>query len=157
MLEPLLGERKPAAATPAASKRAEIAAAPLGERHGLLQAYLVDVIRRVLRIPAGKPLATDQPLNRFGIDSLMAVELRNRIEADLSLALPVSKILLCTGLDKLASELLESLAIAPAADSGGVIEPARAATPLERMLGDRQAEGDELLDDLIDEDVRIPA
>src|SRR6201999_208121 len=101
-------------------KRAEITAAPESERPALLEAYLVESMRRVLRMPANKPLATDQPLNRFGLDSLMAVELKNRIEADLSVGLPVSKILLCTGLSKLASELLVLMEMSArvAADGG---------------------------------------
>jgi NADPH:quinone reductase-like Zn-dependent oxidoreductase/malonyl CoA-acyl carrier protein transacylase/short-subunit dehydrogenase len=141
MLEALIGA---SAAASTSSLRAEIASAPEGERHALIEAYLVEAMRRVLRVPANKELATDQPLNRFGVDSLMAVELKNRIEAELAVGLPVSKILLCTGLSKLASELLLLIDMSAAAAAVSGSAPAPAAARERLSIGDDA----ELLEDL---------
>lgn len=109
MLETLLGQAGELATSAAAdgevSRVAALAKLPEHERLQAVEQYLVDVTRRVLRISPTKSLARDQSLNRLGLDSLMAVELKNRIDADLSVTLPVSKILLCSGLCHLASEV----------------------------------------------------
>ena len=67
------------------------AAAP-EERHGLLQTFLVHQIARVLRCSPAK-VDVHQPLTKLGIDSLMAVELKNRVEASLTIKMPVVALL----------------------------------------------------------------
>jgi len=127
MLEALLAETQSTSSGGAADAglRAAVLSAPSEARSVLIEAHLVEVIRRVLRVPASKDVPLDLPLNRFGIDSLMAVELKNRIEADLGVVLPVSKILLSTGVSKLAQEVLDALPVA-SAKGGDVTEPIRA-------------------------------
>src|SRR5262249_7237480 len=53
-----------------------------------LEGQLREQIARVLRLPADA-VDVDQPLSGLGIDSLMAVELKNRIEADLGVTVPM--------------------------------------------------------------------
>jgi phthiocerol/phenolphthiocerol synthesis type-I polyketide synthase C len=89
--------------------RAEILAAPLAQRQALIESYVTDTVRRVLRIPSGKELNPELPLNRFGLDSLMAIELKNRLESDLGVSVQVSRILLGQSMRKFAAELLELL------------------------------------------------
>jgi acyl carrier protein len=111
MLESLL-HAQPSATAQASEEpgsRAAILAVAPAERLALLEAYMMDLVRRVLRIPASKTLAPELPLNRFGVDSLMAIELKNRIESDLGIGVQVSRILLSESLHKLAAELLELL------------------------------------------------
>lgn len=50
------------------------------ERLGLLRNTLFSEIRRVLRLPQGQEIDDDKNLFEFGIDSLMALELKNRLQ-----------------------------------------------------------------------------
>jgi acyl carrier protein len=64
----------------------------------------------VLRLDPSQPVDLDTELTRLGIDSLMAVELKNRIELNLGANLPVAQILngpSITELAGLVSEILE--------------------------------------------------
>ena len=55
-------------------------------------AYLCAEAARVLRIPReGFDAAT--PLSSYGLNSLMAVQLRSRVEADLGVVLPIIEFL----------------------------------------------------------------
>jgi NADPH:quinone reductase-like Zn-dependent oxidoreductase/acyl carrier protein/NADP-dependent 3-hydroxy acid dehydrogenase YdfG len=81
----------PAAVTPAAavSLAAELAALPPARRRGALLAHVREVAARVLDLPAAD-LAPQQGLRELGMDSLMAVELRNRLQAAVGRALPAT-------------------------------------------------------------------
>ena len=52
----------------------------------------------------------NQPLSTLGIDSLMAVELKNRIESDLQVAVPLIKVIQGPSVAELAALLLSQLA-----------------------------------------------
>ena len=64
------------------------AAAP-GARRGLLESHLIAQLSQVLRLARGR-VERDTPFASLGLDSLMALELRNRIEASLGLTLPAT-------------------------------------------------------------------
>jgi NADPH:quinone reductase-like Zn-dependent oxidoreductase len=155
LLEAPSASRAAATRERASDVRAAVLAADVAARHALLEAYLVQLVRQVMRIAATKKIDPALPLNRLGIDSLMAVELKNRMATDLDVALPVSKILLSAGLGELAGDVLALL------PSSGESETAAAATQptataLERVLRERGAAGpaDALLDDLFEDDQR---
>ncbi|MEU1284231.1 type I polyketide synthase [Kitasatospora sp. NPDC005856] len=77
-------------AAPAHRLPAELAAAAPGpERRRLLADHLTDHLRTVLRLGSA-PIDTEAPFSVFGIDSLMALELRNRLEGSLGLKLPAT-------------------------------------------------------------------
>jgi len=61
------------------------------ERQKLLETYIQETAARVLRLPAST-LSLTRPLSDFGLDSLMSIELINRIEEGLALRFPVEKI-----------------------------------------------------------------
>ena len=104
------------------SVRKDILAAEPEERRGLVEGFLVEQIAQVLKC---SPTRVDahEPLNRLGIDSLMAVELKNRVEADLETNLPVTALLQGPSLSQLAAQLLEGLD-APTADDPSAPEEA---------------------------------
>jgi polyketide synthase 12/epothilone polyketide synthase D len=66
-----------------------LAAAEPGARAALLETLLRAQASQVLRIPEDK-LDVDVPLTNLGMDSLMGLELRNRIEAALGVAVPAA-------------------------------------------------------------------
>jgi acyl carrier protein len=77
------------------------------------------LVARVLRLDPSR-LAADQPFNALGLDSIMAVELRNRIEGSLGTGPTVVELLQGASLASLAAALLPRLAVDETA--GGDLE-----------------------------------
>ncbi len=65
-------------------------AAPPEEREELLLEHVRGQAARVLRVPPERPLDARQSLNELGMDSLMAVELRNRLGVAVGRTLPAT-------------------------------------------------------------------
>ncbi|BCL78231.1 polyketide synthase [Ktedonobacteria bacterium brp13] len=57
-------------------------------REKLIEDYLKEHTARILRLPVNR-LDEHKPIHALGIDSLMAVELKNQIEADIEINIPV--------------------------------------------------------------------
>lgn len=88
--------REPAVGADATGRQAGLVDALRGadrqERQRLLESYLRDqAAGRLGLTPSG--LDIELPLNRLGLDSLIAVELRNQIERDLGIVVPVVQLL----------------------------------------------------------------
>jgi acyl carrier protein len=75
----------------------------------LLQSYLSEQVARVLGLSPSK-LDVQQPLSHLGLDSLMAVELKNRIAVDLKVNVPVAKFLQGFSVDQAVTQVLDQLA-----------------------------------------------
>jgi surfactin synthase thioesterase subunit/short-subunit dehydrogenase/acyl carrier protein len=85
-----------------------IAAEP-AERQQLLESRLCGQVARVLRTSAAK-LDNSTPLTNLGLDSLMAVELSNRIKSQLGADVPTMKLMMGSlSISQLAVELLEQM------------------------------------------------
>jgi len=100
------------AAAPAASAdsgriRAELDSTDPAERPARLAAAIADAIRSVLR--STEPLQHDQAMESLGLDSLMALELRNRLEAGLGIKLPAALIWAYPTISALAGALCERM------------------------------------------------
>jgi acyl transferase domain-containing protein/NADPH:quinone reductase-like Zn-dependent oxidoreductase/acyl carrier protein len=93
-----------------------ILVAPQNERESLMQAYLSQQIAKVLGIAGGKAakLNANQPLNQLGMDSLMALEIKNLIEKSLGVTAPISKLLGGSNLAELTRLALDQLSSAQA-------------------------------------------
>lgn len=95
----------------AALTREALLAALEPERKKLLQEYLNRLLIRVLGF--GKlgvhRLDADLPINRFGLDSLMALEVKTRLETDLGITIPILRILKGTSITRLIAYALEQL------------------------------------------------
>lgn len=88
------------------------------ERNSALSEYVVSTIAAVLRVRP-EELEADAEIARFGFDSMMAVEVRNRIEKELGLMVPASKLLASATPEDLVNELARNLeADGPGARSG---------------------------------------
>jgi amino acid adenylation domain-containing protein len=85
-------------------------AAPHAERLSMLQRYLSEAVAQILRIPLAA-LDADQLFARLGIDSLMAVELKNRVELELAVVVPIGTLLRDVSVKELAAKLLQEVRI----------------------------------------------
>jgi myxalamid-type polyketide synthase MxaE and MxaD len=82
-----------------------------------------------------------KPLRAMGLDSLMALELRNRLEASLDLRLPATLAFNYPTVARMASHLLEKLALPDAAPAEGAAAPSL--DDLERLLAEVEQLPDE--------------
>jgi natural product biosynthesis luciferase-like monooxygenase protein len=76
------------------------------ERPDLVQSYLCDAIAGLLRLQVSK-LEMDKPITNLGLDSLVALELRNRIQVDLGVPIPIVRLLHGPSIAELAVYLAE--------------------------------------------------
>ncbi|HWI07824.1 MAG TPA: SDR family NAD(P)-dependent oxidoreductase, partial [Solirubrobacteraceae bacterium] len=86
--------------------RARLRAAPPDERAALVEDYLRETTAVVLETSAER-VEVDRPLPDMGIDSLMAVELRTAIRADLGVEVPIVDLLERFSLRALAAAVAE--------------------------------------------------
>jgi acyl carrier protein len=139
-------------------RRDALLAAEPAERRQLLQSYLCEQVARVLGLSPSK-LDLQQPLSNLGLDSLMAVELKNRIAVDLKVNVPVVKFLQGFSVDQAVAQVLDQLAAEAANPAMPLAQPV--AQPdeqrnAERLLADLDQLSDEqvesLLADMLDEE-----
>jgi len=140
----------PRAANGNNARRDSLLAAEPGERRQLLQSYLSDQVARVLGLSPYN-LDVERPLSHLGLDSLMAVELKNRIAVDLKVNVPVVKFLQGFSVDQAVSQVLDQLA---AEVANPTTAPVPAVTRVEEHMDKERAERLlESLDQLSDEKV----
>jgi len=96
-----------AAGGPEVTREAILAADP-ERQHEMFTRLLTDQLAVVLRTGADQ-IDPHEPLNHLGIDSLMAVELRNHIQARLDVVIPVAELLQNPTITQLATTLREQL------------------------------------------------
>lgn len=84
--------------------REAIASVAEGEKKRVLEAYVRNQLARVLGTAPEKLDAT-RPLNEVGLDSLMGVEVKNRLERDLAVSLPVGDLMQNPSIEKLVVSL----------------------------------------------------
>jgi acyl carrier protein len=78
------------------------------KREPIVQTYLCEHISHILKLPIAK-LNILRPIHTSGIDSLMAVELKNQIETDLHVTVPVVILLQGTTIAQLSTFLINEL------------------------------------------------
>jgi aryl carrier-like protein len=93
-----------AAAGPGASLRTQLSAAPPEQRYTLIESALRARISKTMGF-SGAQLDAAQPLVTLGLDSLMAIELRAWIQAELGRDVPIMTLLGGATLTQLVTEL----------------------------------------------------
>jgi myxalamid-type polyketide synthase MxaE and MxaD len=129
-----------------ATRDALLAADP-ADRQRLLQSYLSEQVARALGLSPSK-LDPQQPLSDLGLDSLMAVELKNRIAFDLKVNVPVVKFLQGFSVDQAVTQVLEQLA-AEATNPTTPLAPAGAELGAQRHAETLLASLDQLSDEQV--------
>ncbi len=98
-----------AASTPLSEILQRLKAAPESERIPLLQTHVQEQLRPVLGLKAAQPLDPQTGFFELGMDSLMAVEFRNRLEKSLEVSLPASLAFDLPNLQRLTRYLAEEV------------------------------------------------
>jgi myxalamid-type polyketide synthase MxaE and MxaD len=125
--------------------RDELLALEPEKRGDLLTAYLQKAVAQIMKLDPRR-VEPSKPLGLMGVDSLMALELRNRLEADLGVPLSATLVWNYPTLVEMTPYVAGKIGIALAAESSAaqVDELPKATRPLNSIL--------EELDDLSDED-----
>ncbi|NYG35449.1 SDR family NAD(P)-dependent oxidoreductase [Sphaerotilus montanus] len=100
-----------------ASPRQQFERCAPAERPAFLSAQVTGLVARVLRLPRGETLPADESLLGLGMDSLMAVELRNHLRRTWGADIPFARFLQGLSTQDLVAELLQRLdvpTVAPA-------------------------------------------
>jgi acyl transferase domain-containing protein/NAD(P)-dependent dehydrogenase (short-subunit alcohol dehydrogenase family)/acyl carrier protein len=79
------------------------------ERQPLLEDYLAERLAKILGIKPSQ-LDRQQPTNTLGLDSLMAIELKNQVETDFGATIPMADFYRGFSLAELATSILDKLA-----------------------------------------------
>jgi malonyl CoA-acyl carrier protein transacylase len=98
-----------AASAPLSEILQSLRAAPESERIPLLQTHVQEQLRPVLGLKATQPLDPQTGFFELGMDSLMAVEFRNRLEKSLEVSLPASLAFDLPNLERLTRYLAEEV------------------------------------------------
>ena len=77
-------------------------------RHVMLS-YIQGMAKKVMGYDESQDVSADKPLMEQGFDSLMAVEMRNRLNKEISVSLPVTLLFDYPTLEKIAAFLLEEV------------------------------------------------
>lgn len=125
--------------------RADLLAVEPEQRREVLETYLQKQVARVLKLDPSR-IEPSKPLGLMGVDSLMALELRNRLESDLGVAFSATLVwnypTIVEMTPYVAGKIGIALAVEPSAAPAD--ELPKASRPLDNVL--------EELDDLSDED-----
>ncbi len=87
----------------------QIQAAAAGDRQALLVTYIGDQLTQVLGLDASQAMSPNQPWHELGLDSLMTVELKNRLDRALHVSVPIETIMQEATTQVLAGMILDRL------------------------------------------------
>ncbi|HKH27604.1 MAG TPA: amino acid adenylation domain-containing protein, partial [Sphingomicrobium sp.] len=88
--------------------RTAILSQPEGQQYGKTVDYLQRKVAAVLKVEPAL-VERDRPLHDFGLDSLTAFELKNRIESDLGISLPIGKFLQRPTISAITATILDNI------------------------------------------------
>jgi len=111
--------------------RKQLMTADAETRQSLVSDYIRHELSRIMGVEPAS-LETDQPLSTFGLDSLLALELKNNLETRLDFTLPMAKLMEGPSVASLAAETSRLLTTGSAAAGTGFApgKPAEEWSPL---------------------------
>ena len=98
-------------------------------RHALVSDYIRDELARIMGVES-ENLDADKPLSTFGLDSLLALELKNNLEGRLDFTLPMAKLMEGPSITSLAQETIRLVAGGDRAAAAAAAEADLSWTPL---------------------------
>ena len=129
-LGPFFSDIRTESAKPAGANATDVmrrlASMPKEEKVGELLRFLSEQIVNVLALGASFKIDPHRSLMTLGLDSLMAMELRNRLQTSLSVTVPVDELLQGPSLVQLSDRVLSALPAQPAR------QPARSSSSVDR-------------------------
>jgi acyl transferase domain-containing protein/acyl-CoA synthetase (AMP-forming)/AMP-acid ligase II len=133
----------------------DLCSVDLPERERMLVGYLQERLAHVLKLPPAR-LEPDVPVTHFGLDSLMAVELRNRLQSELGLTFSLTRLMDGPSLRQIAAQLATEVAATPepAPAENESIAPEEANRLLDQLDHLSEAELDALLKKLHPQEVK---
>lgn len=117
------------------------------DRKELLMEHLRDKAIKILGLEPSYPLDTKQPLNEMGLDSLMAIELKNALSSAVGQNLPATLLFNYPTIESLASHLLSDVLSLEKTDGLGE----RVVEEVENKTGNVEDLSDELVESLLEE------
>ncbi|MBT5900535.1 MAG: LLM class flavin-dependent oxidoreductase [Opitutaceae bacterium] len=124
-LQGLLSENVKTGQSAEAIPKLDLAGKSVGEQQTLLAATIANIIASVLRLPVGD-LAPKVRITDLGVDSLVAIEIKNRIQRDVGVDVALTALLEGPTVESLAGTLLAQLKV-------GVMKAAVSDEPMEEM------------------------
>jgi acyl carrier protein len=119
---------------PGSSILEKLDGAPESSRLTLIRNFVQVLAVRVLEFPPGRSIDPQQPLSELGLDSLMALELRNGLAAELSQSLPATLLFNYPAIDDITTYVHARLfGIAERPDSPPSSEQRNALDDIEEM------------------------
>jgi NADPH:quinone reductase-like Zn-dependent oxidoreductase/acyl carrier protein len=106
------------------------------DRTALLEQFVCQEMARILRMDAAR-IDRKSPLQTLGLDSLMAIELRNRLEGGVGLRLPTSTLWTYPDVSALCAVLIGKMSFASPTKQAAAAEPAPAVALGEEELLNR--------------------
>ena len=88
--------------------KADACALPAGRLRAYIEEYVIEAVCRIVEMEPGS-VELEQTWRSLGVDSLMAVELRNRIEAGIHVSIPVETLQSETAVSQTIDTLFEAL------------------------------------------------
>jgi acyl carrier protein len=84
---------------------------PVKAREAYLKEWIGQRVTSILGLTGSQPISVQQPLFELGVDSLMSLELRNQLAADLEMVLPATTLFNYPTIERLAVWLLSRLGL----------------------------------------------
>ena len=145
-----------ATAAEAGSLRERLERAPPAHRRAALVTFIRERALRALGMDATRPIDSRMPLGELGLDSLLAVELRNNLATAAAMPLPATLLFDYPTVDALATFLQQALGFATASIDGAAVAPP-AAAPTTNLVGAIEDMSDDEVDRLLAERLKRTA